>query len=83
MIQGNSSVQPYLKTSIHTVQCKSTRGCYNELPHWCWCKMAEKVKKSVPVDFMKLAFILFVMTPGSQTIGNIAVYDSAKQNLVI
>ena len=27
----------------------------------------------------RLAFILFVMTPGAQTIGNIAVYGSAKQ----
>ena len=30
----------------------------------------------------KLAFILFVMTPGAQTIGNIAVYGSAKQLVI-
>ena len=37
-----------------------------------------KGKKSIPVDFMiiyKLAFNLFVMSPGAQTIGYIAVYD--------
>ena len=41
----------------------------------------QKGKKSIPVDFMiyyKLAFNLFVMTPGAHTIGNIAVYGSAK-----
>ena len=40
-----------------------------------------EVKKSIPVDFMiyyKLAFILFVMTPGAQTIGNITVYCPAQ-----
>ena len=47
--------------------------------------MAEKVKK---LDLLTLwfiykhAFILIVMTPGAQTIGNIAVYGSAK-HLVI
>ena len=30
----------------------------------------------------KLAFILFVMTPGAQTNGNIAVYGSAKQLVI-
>ena len=30
----------------------------------------------------KLAFILFVMTPGAQITGNIAVYGSAKQLLI-
>ena len=30
----------------------------------------------------KLAFILFVMTPGAQTTGNIAVYGSAKQLVI-
>ena len=30
----------------------------------------------------KLAFILFVMTPCAQTIGNIAVYGSAKQLVI-
>ena len=31
----------------------------------------------------KLAFILFVMTPGAQTTGNIAVYGSAKQLVIL
>ena len=30
----------------------------------------------------KLAFILFVGKPGAQTIGNIAVYGSAKQLVI-
>ena len=30
----------------------------------------------------KLAFILFVTTPVAQTIGNIAVYDFAKQSVI-
>ena len=30
----------------------------------------------------KLAFILFVMTPGAHTTGNIAVYGSAKQLVI-
>ena len=30
----------------------------------------------------KLAFILFVMTPGAQTNGNIAGYGSAKQLVI-
>ena len=30
----------------------------------------------------KLAFILFAMTPGAQTTGNIAVYGSAKQLVI-
>ena len=30
----------------------------------------------------KLAFILFVMTPGAQTIGNIAVYGSVEQLVI-
>ena len=30
----------------------------------------------------KLAFILFVMTPGAQTTGNIAVYGSVKQLVI-
>ena len=30
----------------------------------------------------KLAFILFVMTTGAQTTGNIAVYDSVKQLVI-
>ena len=32
--------------------------------------------------YYKLAFILFVMTPGTQTTGNIAVYGSAKQLVI-
>ena len=44
--------------------------------------LALKVKKCIPDDIMifhKVAFILFVMTPGAQTIGNIAAYGSAKR----
>ena len=43
-----------------------------------------KGKKSIPVDFSiyKLAFILFVMTPGEKTTSNIAVYNSAKQLVI-
>ena len=39
-----------------------------------------KGKKSIPVDFMiyLLTCIYFVMTPGAQTTGNIAVYGSVK-----
>ena len=48
--------------------------------------MAEKVKKTtIPVDLMvyfKHAFILFVMTPDVQTIGNIVVYGSVKQLVI-
>ena len=40
-----------------------------------------KGKKYVAVDFM-IAFILFVMTPGAQTIGNIAVYGIAKRLVI-
>ena len=30
----------------------------------------------------KLAFILLIMTPGAQTLGNVAVYGSAKQLVI-
>ena len=44
----------------------------------------EKGTASILVDFMiyKLAFISFVMTPGAQTLRNIAVYASAKQLVI-
>ena len=47
--------------------------------------MAEKVKNLYLLTFLliyKLAFILFVMPPGAQTISNIAVYGSAKQLVI-
>ena len=69
----------------HTGQCKSTGGCYNELVMAIFLTGADvKGKKSIPVDFMiyKLAFILFVMAPGAQTIVNVAVYCSAKQLVI-
>ena len=43
-------------------------------------------KKSIPVALIfiyKLAFILFVMTPGAQTPSSIAVYGSAKQLVIL
>ena len=48
--------------------------------------VAKKGKKNLyllTLSFIyKLAFILFVMTPGAQTTGNIAVYGSAKQLVI-
>ena len=48
--------------------------------------VAYKVKKNLYLLTLlfihKLAFILFVMTPGAQTTDNIAVYGSAKQLVI-
>ena len=69
----------------HTGQWKSTGRCYNELVVAIFHTGAgEKGTASVLVDFMiyKLAFISFVMTPGAQTLRNIAVYASAKQLVI-
>ena len=43
--------------------------------------MAEKVNK-IYTCIYKLAFILFVMTPGAQTVGKITVYGVAKQLVI-
>ena len=81
-----SSLSEY--TRLHTGQCKRTGGCYNELvveffstggcvkgkkTYTCWLYY---------LFIYKLAFILFVVTPGAQTIGNIEVYGSAKQLVI-
>ena len=48
--------------------------------------MAEKVNKIYTCWlydlFNKLAFILFVMTLGAQTVGKITVYGAAKQLVI-
>ena len=72
-------------TKKHTGQCKRTGGCYNELVVAFFSSGGgvKGKKKSIPFDFIcKLTFILFVMTPGAQTTGNIAVYGSAKQLVI-
>ena len=76
-----SSVTP------HTGQCKRTGGCYNELVV-AFYSTGGGVKSKQNLYLLtlwfiyKLAFILFVMTPGAQTTGNIAVYGSAKQLVI-
>ena len=78
------------KSSIehnHTGQCKRTGGCYNELVVALYSTGGGvKGKKNLYLLTLlfiyKFAFILFVMTPGAQTTGNIAVYGSAKQLVI-
>ena len=72
---------------VHTGQCKRTGGCYNELVVAFFSTGGGvKGKKNLYLLTLlyiyKLAFILFVMTPGAQTTGNIAVYGSAKQLVI-
>ena len=72
---------------FHTGQCKLTGGCYNELVvAFVSTRGGVKGKKNLYLFTLlfiyKLAFILFVMTPGAQTTGNIAVYGSAKQLVI-
>ena len=71
----------------HTGQCKRTGGCYNELVvEFYSTGGGVKGKKNLYLLTLlfiyKLAFILFVMTPGAKTTGNIAVYGSAKQFVI-
>ena len=71
----------------HTGQCKRTSRCYNELVVAFYSTGGGvKGKKNLYLLTLlfiyKLAFILFVMTPGTQTTGNIAVYGSAKQLVI-
>ena len=71
----------------HTGQCKRTGGCYNELVVAFYSTGGGvKGKKNLYLLTLlfiyKVAFILFVMTPGAQTTGNIAVYGSAKQLVI-
>ena len=67
---------------VHTGQCKRTGGCYNELVVAFFSTGGGvKGKKFYLLTLLfiyKLAFILFMITPGAQTTGNIAVYGSAK-----
>ena len=72
---------------VHTGQCKRTGGCYNELVVAFFSTgggvKGKKNQYLLTLLFIyKLAFILFVMTPGAQTTGNIAVYGSAKQLVI-
>ena len=67
-----------------TGQCKRTGGCYNELVV-AFYSTGGGVKNLYLLTLLfiyKLAFILFVMTPGAQTTGNIAVYGSTKQLVI-
>ena len=71
----------------HTGQCKRTGGCYNELVVAFYSTGGGvKGKKNLYLLTLlfiyKLAFILFVMTPGAQTTSNIAVYGPAKQLVI-
>ena len=72
---------------VHTGQCKRTGGCYDELVVAFYSTGGGlKGKKNLYLLTLlfiyKLAVILFVMTPGAQTMGNIAVYGSAKQLVI-
>ena len=76
-----------MRMLIHTGQCKRTGGCYNELVVAFFSTGGGvKGKKNLYLLTLlfiyKLAFILFVMTPGAQTTGYIAVYGSAKQLVI-
>ena len=81
------SLASCLNLPVHTGQCKRTGGCYNELVVAFFstggCVKGKKNLYLLTLLFIyKLAFILFVMTPGAQTIGEIAVYGSAKQLVI-
>ena len=83
-VQHNNLFRSYYQ---HTGQCKRTGGCYNELVVAFFSTGGGvKGKKNLYLLTLlfiyKLAFILFVMTPGAQTTGNIAVYGSAKQLVI-
>ena len=74
------------KLHFHTGQCKRTGCCYNELVV-SFFRTGDGLKGKnlylLTLWFIyKLASILFVITPGAQTIGNIAVYGSAKQLVI-
>ena len=74
----------------HTGQCKSTGGCYNELVVAYfgtgggvkWREGKQNLYLLTLWFINKLAFILFVMTPGAQTVGKITVYGAAKQLVI-
>ena len=72
----------------HTGQCKRTGCCYNELVVAFYSTGGGiKGKKNLYLLTLlfiyKLVFILFVMTPGEHTTGNIAVYGSTKQFVIL
>ena len=74
------------EVDTHTGQCKRTGGCYNELLV-AFLRTGDGLKGKnlylLTLWFIyKLAFISFVMTPGTHTNGNIAVYGSAKQLVI-
>ena len=77
----------YGRVKFHTGQCKRTGGCYNELVVAFFStgggvKGRKNLHLLTLLFIYKLAFTLFVMTPGSQTTGNIAVNGSAKQLVI-
>ena len=83
----DSDTEEMQNLPYHTGQCKRTGGCYNELVVVFFSTGGGvKGKKNLYLLTLlfiyKLAFILFVMTPGAQTTGNIAVYGSAKQLVI-
>ena len=87
--QQRCHIHTYKKKSHRhdTGQCKRTGGCCNELVVAFFSTGGGvKGKKNLYLLTLlfiyKLAFILFVMTPGAQTTGNIAVYGSAKQLVI-
>ena len=67
---------------------KRTGGCYNELVVAFFnTGGGVKCKKNLYLltllfIYKLILFILFVMAPGAQTIGNIAVYGPAKQLVI-
>ena len=75
-----------LYPQYYTGQCKRTGGCYNELVVAFFSTVGGVKGKKLYLLILwfiyKLAFILFVMTPGAQTTGYIAVYGSAKQLVI-
>ena len=77
----------FFANHCHTGQCKRTGGCYNELVVAFYStgggvKGKQNLYLLTLLFMYELAFILFVMTPGAQTSGNIAVYGSAKQLVI-
>ena len=74
----NDNRYPDFVNFCHTGQCKRTGGCYNELVVAFFStgggvKGKKNLYQLTLLFIYKLAFILFVMTPGAQTTGNIAV----------
>ena len=68
--------------NYHTDECKRTGGCYNELVVAFFSTGGGVKGKKIYTCWHYDSFILFVMTAGAQTTGNIAVYGSAKQLVI-